>query len=414
MDESSSRPLDESPSLPGEPSSLPLDGLAVLDLSRVLSGPYCTMLLADMGARVIKVEQPGRGDDTRHWGPPFVGGESTYFLSVNRNKESLTLDFKKPGAARVLDALLERTDILVENFRAGTLRKVGLDYETLSRRFPRLIYCSITGYGQTGPRAGEGGYDAVTQAEGGLMSITGPEGGEPFRMGVAIADIVAGMYAAQGVLLAIIARGRTGRGQLVDVAMLDAVASLLTYQASSYFAVGVPGVRLGNRHPSIAPYDTFATSDGVLVLAVGNDDQWQRFCRVAALPSLAEDPRYATNAQRVEHLAALSAQLKKVIALRTTAEWLQDLRAAGVPAGSVRDIGEALADPQLRARGMIERVDHEAQKALRLLGVPVKLSDTPGSVRTAPPLLGEHSASVLKDLGFDEGEIARMREDGVI
>lgn len=392
----------------------PLHGLTVLDLSRVLSGPYCTMLLADMGARVIKVEQPGRGDDTRHWGPPFVGRESAYFLSVNRNKESLTLDFKKPGAARVLDALVARADILVENFKVGTLKKVGLDYPSLSARHPGLIYCSITGYGQTGPRAAEAGYDAVTQAEGGLMSITGPEGGEPFRMGVAIADIVAGMYAAQGVLLAIIARGRTGRGQHVDVAMLDAVASLLTYQASSYFAMGVPGTRLGNRHPSIAPYDTYATADGVLVLAVGNDDQWQRFCRVAALPHLAADARFTTNALRVEHIADLNAHLKKVIGLRTTAEWLKDLREAGVPAGSVRDIGETLADPQLHARGMIERIDHAAQKALHLLGIPVKLSHTPGSVRTPPPMLGEHSASVLRELGFGDADIAQLRESGTI
>ena len=395
-------------------SSAPLAGLTVLDLSRVLSGPYCTMLLADMGARVIKVEQPGRGDDTRHWGPPFVGRESAYFLSVNRNKESLTLDFKQAGARHVLDALLERADILVENFRVGTLDRVGLGYDSLRERYPRLVYCSITGYGQTGPRASEAGYDAVTQAEGGLMSITGPEGGDPFRMGVAIADIVAGMYAAQGVLLALLARHRTGRGQLIDVAMLDAVASLLTYQASSYFAVGVPGARLGNRHPSIAPYDTFATADGVLVLAVGNDDQWQRFCRVAALPALAADPKFASNALRVTNIAALSAQLARVIALKTTAEWLKDLREAGVPAGSVRDIGETLADPQLHARGMIERVDHEAQKALRLLGIPVKLSDTPGSVRTPPPTLGEHSAAVLRELGFDDNEIARMREERVI
>ncbi|MDQ3168883.1 MAG: CoA transferase [Acidobacteriota bacterium] len=394
--------------------SAPLAGLTVLDLSRVLSGPYCTMLLADMGARVIKVEQPGRGDDTRHWGPPFVGRESAYFLSVNRNKESLTLDFKQPGARRVLDALLERADILVENFRVGTLARVGLGYDDLRVRHPRLVYCSITGYGQTGPRASEAGYDAVTQAEGGLMSITGPEGGDPFRLGVAIADIVAGMYAAQGVLLALLARHRTGRGQLVDIAMLDAVASLLTYQASSYFAVGVPGGRLGNRHPSIAPYDTFATADGVLVLAVGNDDQWQRFCRVAAQPALAADLQYATNALRVTNIAPLAAHLTRVIALRTTAEWLTDLREAGVPAGSVRDIGETLADPQLHARGMIERVDHEAQKALRLLGIPVKLSDTPGSVRTPPPMLGEHSASVLRELGFDDNEVARLRDEGVI
>ncbi len=394
--------------------SAPLGGLTVLDLSRVLSGPYCTMLLADMGARVIKVEQPGRGDDTRHWGPPFVGRESAYFLSVNRNKESLTLDFKQPGARRVLDALLERADILVENFRVGALARVGLGYDDLRERHPRLVYCSITGYGQTGPRASEAGYDAVTQAEGGLMSITGPEGGDPFRMGVAIADIVAGMYAAQGVLLALLARHRTGRGQLVDIAMLDAVASLLTYQASSYFAVGVPAARLGNRHPSIAPYDTFATPDGVLVLAVGNDDQWQRFCRVAALPALATDPQYATNALRVTNIAPLAAHLTRVIGLRTTAEWLTDLREAGVPAGSVRDIGETLADPQLHARGMIERVDHEAQKALRLLGIPVKLSDTPGSVRTPPPMLGEHSASVLRELGFSDQEIAALRAGRVI
>jgi formyl-CoA transferase/CoA:oxalate CoA-transferase len=395
-------------------SSAPLAGLTVLDLSRVLSGPYCTMLLADMGARVIKVEQPGRGDDTRHWGPPFVGRESAYFLSVNRNKESLTLDFKRPGADRVLAALLERADILVENFRVGTLDRIGLGYETLRERYPRLVYCSITGYGQTGPRASEAGYDAVTQAEGGLMSITGPEGGDPFRMGVAIADIVAGMYAAQGVLLALLARYRTGRGQLVDIAMLDAVASLLTYQASSYFAVGVAASRLGNRHPSIAPYDTFATSDGVLVLAVGNDDQWQRFCRVAALPALGADPQYATNALRVTNYAPLGAHLKRVIALRTTAEWLADLREAGVPAGSVRDIGETLADPQLHAREMIRTIDHEAQKALRLLGIPVKLSETPGSVRTPPPMLGEHSAPVLREFGFSEEEIAAFRSDRVI
>ena len=392
----------------------PLDGITVLDLSRVLSGPYCTMLLADMGARVIKVEHPVRGDDTRHWGPPFVGGESAYFLSVNRNKESVTLDFKQPGAARVIEKLLATADVLVENFRVGALDRAGLGYDALKARYPRLIYCSISGYGRTGPRAHEAGYDAVAQAEGGLMSITGPEGGDPFRMGVAIADLVAGMHAAQGVLLALLARHRTGAGQLVDVSLLDSVVSLLSYQASSYFATGQPGVRLGNRHPSIAPYDSFATADGTLILAVGNDDQWQRFCRVAALPALGGDERFRTNALRVTHYDALAPQLRKAIARKSTAAWLAALREAGVPAGSVRDIGEALADPQMDAREMIARVDHEAQQALQVLGIPVKLSETPGRVRTPPPLLGEHTAAVLKELGLCRDEIETLKASKAI
>jgi crotonobetainyl-CoA:carnitine CoA-transferase CaiB-like acyl-CoA transferase len=387
-------------------SDSPLDGITVLDLSRVLSGPYCTMLLADMGARVIKIEHPERGDDTRHWGPPFVGRESAYFLSVNRNKESVALDFKQPASRPVIEALLARSDVLVENFRVGSLDRAGLGYEQLRTRFPRLIYCSITGYGRTGPRSGEGGYDAVAQAEGGLMSITGPEGGAPYRMGVAVADLVAGMHAAQGVLLALLARARTGRGQLIDISLLDSVASLLSYQAASYFATGEPGTRLGNRHPSIAPYDSFETADGVLILAVGNDEQWQRFCRVARLEALAVDPRFTTNAARVANYPALAAQLKPAIARRTTDGWLQALRESGIPAGKVRDIGEALADPQIEAREMIARVDHEAQQALRVLGIPIKLSDTPGRVRTAPPTLGQHTASVLSELGF-------ALEDGV-
>ena len=258
----------------------PLAGITVLDLTRVLSGPYCTMLLADMGARVIKVEQPGKGDDTRAWGPPFLAGESTYFLSINRNKESLTLDFKAPAGRAVLDTLVARADVLVENFRPGTLARQGLDYAVLAQAHPRLIYASLSGYGHTGPRAAEPGYDAVLQGEGGLMSITGPADGPAYRLGVAVADIVTGMFAAQGVLLALLAREQTGRGQHVDVAMLDSVAALLTYQAGIVFATGASPGRLGNRHPSIAPYDTFETADGPLVLAVGNDDQWGRFCNV--------------------------------------------------------------------------------------------------------------------------------------
>lgn len=377
----------------------PLEGLTVVDFSRVLSGPFCTMLLADMGARVIKIEHPVRGDDTRHWGPPFVGGESAYFLSVNRNKESVALDFKQPASKPIVDAIVARADVLVENFRVGAMQRAGLGYETLHARHPKLIYCSISGYGQTGPRAKEPGYDAVTQAETGLMSITGPEGGDPYRLGVAIADIVAGLYAAQGILLALIARNRTGRGQLVDIGMLDTAASVLSYQASAYFATGTANTRLGNRHPSIAPYDTFNTADGVIVLAVGNDDQWQRFCRVAGLEEAAADARFRTNAGRVAGYGALLAILTPVLASRTTADWMRALRDAGVPAGAVRDVGEALADPQLAARDMIARIDHEAQKALQVLGIPVKLSATPGAIRRPPPTLGQHTASVLKEFG---------------
>ena len=258
----------------------PLSDITVLDFTRVLSGPYCTMLLADMGARVIKIEQPRRGDDTRAWGPPFVSGESSYFLSINRNKESLTLDLKSPSAKPILDALLERADVVVENFRPGTMKRLGLSYDTLTKAHPRLIYCSVSGFGQTGPRSAEPGYDAVIQGEAGLMSITGAADGPPYRLGVAIADIVSGMFAAQGVAFALLARARTGRGQRVDVGMLDATAALLTYQAGIYFATGTTPGRMGNRHPTIVPYETFEASDGDFVVAVGNDEQWRRFSEI--------------------------------------------------------------------------------------------------------------------------------------
>src|SRR5207249_8214600 len=285
----------------------PLEGLTVLDLTRVLAGPYCTMLLADMGARVIKIEQPGRGDDTRGWGPPFVEGESAYFLSINRNKESVTLDFKRPEGRAILDRLIATSDVLVENFRPGTLAKLGLDYQTLAASHPRLVYASISGFGHTGPRSREPGYDAVMQAEGGLMSITGAAEGPPFRLGVAIADIVSGLFAAQGIALALFARERTGRGQAVDVAMLDSVAALLTYQAAIYFTSGSAPSRMGNRHPTIVPYETFGASDGEFVLAVGNDEQWRRFCAAAGFGDA--DGRFATNAARVTGYAELKPRL---------------------------------------------------------------------------------------------------------
>ena len=391
---------------------LPLQGVTVLDLTRVLSGPYCTMILADMGARVIKIEQPGNGDDTRGWGPPFINGESAYFLSINRNKESVTLDFKNPEARAILDQLIARSDVVVENFRPGTLARIGLDYASLAPKHPKLIMCSISGFGQTGPRAHEAGYDAVIQAEGGLMSITGAADGPPYRLGVAIGDIVSGVFAAQGVLLALLARERGGQGQLVDVGMLDSVAALLTYQAGIYFATGSAPKRIGNRHPTIVPYETFVASDGEFVIAVGNDEQWRRFCAVAGL---GHDERFATNRLRVTRYDELKPLLAERLRSETRQSWIARLSAAGVPCGSVRDLEEVFTDPQLAAREMIASVDHATVGALQLLGVPVKLSATPGSVRTAPPTLGQHTESVLRDdLGFNAAQIAVLRDQRAI
>jgi formyl-CoA transferase/CoA:oxalate CoA-transferase len=391
----------------------PLDGLMVLDFSRVLAGPYCTMQLADLGARVIKIEQPGRGDDTRAWGPPFVGGESAYFLSVNRNKESLALDLKHPAARPAIDTLLGAADVLVENFRPGTMERLGLDYDAIAARHPRLVYCSISGFGQTGPRRLEPGYDAMMQAEGGLMSITGAADGPPFRVGVAIGDIATGMFAVQGILAALLARGRTGVGQRVDVAMLDAVTALLSYQASSAFATGDTPVRMGNRHPSIAPYDTFAAADGDFVLSVGNDDQFRRLAAVLRRPELADDPRYRTNADRVVHADALRADLSSLLSGWRRAALLAALKEAGVPSGGVRTVTEALADPQLAAREMIVPLEHVAAGAIRVLGTPLKLSATPATIRTAPPTLGQHTDAILEgDAGLSKAEIAALRDAG--
>jgi crotonobetainyl-CoA:carnitine CoA-transferase CaiB-like acyl-CoA transferase len=393
----------------------PLAGITVVDFTRVLSGPYCTMLLADMGARVIKIERPGQGDDTRAWGPPFLAGESAYFLSINRNKESLTLDFKHREGRDLLERLVEKADVVVENFRPGTLDRVGLGYQDLAARCPRLVYCSISGFGQTGPRRDEPGYDAVIQAESGLMSITGAADGPPYRLGVAIADIVAGMFAAQGVLLALYARGQTGRGQLVDLGMLDAATALLTYQAGIYLGAGLIPGRLGNRHPSIVPYETFDAADGEFVIAVGNDHQWRAFCRVLGLEHLASDPSFDTNRKRVEGRDALHAVLQARLRTKPSGHWIEALTREGIPSGSVRTIDQALDDPQVGARGMIASMTHPVAGLIKVLGVPVKLSETPGSVRTPPPTLGQHTERILTaDLGMSTEEIARLKREGVV
>jgi crotonobetainyl-CoA:carnitine CoA-transferase CaiB-like acyl-CoA transferase len=390
----------------------PLDGITILDLTRVLSGPYCTMLLADMGARVLKIEQPGKGDDTRAWGPPFLEGESAYFLSINRNKESVTLDFKHPEGRALLDELIGKADVLVENFRPGTLTKVGLGYDEVAKKHPRLVYCSISGFGHTGPRSTQPGYDAIMQAEGGLMSVTGTADGPPVRLGVAIVDIVSGMFAAYGIATALLAREKTGRGQEVDLAMLDATVALLTYQAGNYFASGKVPARLGNRHPSIVPYETFAASDGDFVLAVGNDEQWRRFCAVA---NLADEERFATNRQRVSSYDSLRPFVAERLSERPRQQWIEALTAVGVPCGSVRNFDELFADPQVDAREMIAVVEHATIGPLKTLGVAVKLSDTPGLVRTAPPTLGQHTDAVLRqDLGLTSDTIAALRRQQVI
>lgn len=392
----------------------PLHGLIVLDFTRVLSGPYCTMILSDLGARVIKIEHPVRGDDTRHWGPPFIGEESAYFLSINRNKESLTLDFKRAEGKQVLEALLPRADVVVENFRPGTLAAAGLDGPALLARHPRLIYCSISGYGHTGPRRAEAGYDAVIQAEGGLMSVTGEADGPSYRLGVAISDIVSGMFAAHGIMAALYSREQSGAGQIVDIGMLDSAAALLTYQAGNYFTTGETPRRMGNRHPTIVPYEVFETSDGEIVIAVGNDPIWRRFCDVADLSALGADERFDTNRGRVEHYAELKAVLDRAFKARTREVWLGVLREAGVPCGSVRDVAEVLKDPQLKERAMIVELHHPTVGPINVMGSPIKLSETPPAIRTPPPTLGQHREAILMELGYDRQSILALEAAGVI
>lgn len=392
----------------------PLAGFTVLDLTRVLSGPYCTMVLGDLGARIIKVEQPGKGDDTRAWGPPFIGAESAYFLSINRNKESVTLDYKPAAGRAVLEKLIAQADVMVENFRPGTLERAGFGWEAMHQRFPRLVYASIAGYGQTGPRKDEAGYDAVMQAEGGLMSVTGDADRPGYRLGVAITDMVAGLYCAQGITAALLARERSGHGQRVDIGMLDTTAALLTYQAANWFATGKTPQRQGNRHATIAPYETFTTADGEMVIAVGNDEIWKRFCPAAGLPELAGDPRFATNKDRMANYEAMRPPIDRVFRTATSAEWIARLNAAGVPNGAVRDIGQMLNDPHLAAREMVQTLMHPAIGATRVIGAPIKLSDTPASLRTAPPVLGQHTDAVLAELGYSPAEVVELRNTRVV
>lgn len=390
--------------------SKPLDGVKVLDLTRVLAGPYCTMLLADMGADVVKVERPGSGDDTRAYGPPFLDGESAYFLSVNRNKRSMTLDLKNEKALELLRRLLETADVLVENFRPGTMEDFGLGYEEARRLNPRLVFCSISGYGHSGPNAELPGYDLIIQGEGGIVSLTGSPEGPPYKAGTSQADVVAGMMGFQGILLALIARANSGVGQKVDIGMLDSQVALLTYQAGIYFATGDSPTRMGNQHPTIAPYETYRCKDGYVNVACGNDNLWRTFCRAVGEDGWAEDPRYRTNAERVNNRRQLGELMEPLMLERTAQEWVDVLQKHGIPCGRIQTVGEVCESPQIKGREMVVRLNHPKAGPIRVTGVPIKLSETPGAVESPPPLLGEHTDEILSDwLGVSPSELESLR-----
>ena len=403
-----------------------LSHLRVLDLSRVLAGPWAGQTLADLGADVIKVERPGSGDDTRSWGPPFLKdaegentGEAAYYLAANRNKRSVTIDFTQPEGQRLVRELAAKSDIVIENFKVGGLASYGLDYESLKACNPKLIYCSITGFGQTGPYAKRAGYDFMIQGLGGLMSLTGrPEGDEgagPVKVGVALTDILTGLYSTVAILAALAHRDQHGAGQHIDMALLDVQVACLANQAMNYLTTGVSPHRLGNAHPNIVPYQDFPTADGDFILTVGNDGQFRRFAEVAGQPQWADDPRFATNKQRVANRAQLIPLIRQATVFRTTSEWVLLLEQAGVPCGPVNDLEQVFEDPQVRARGLAITLPHALAGNVPQVASPIRLSSTPVEYRHAPPLLGEHTEAVLQEvLGLHMDAVQGLRDAGVL
>jgi crotonobetainyl-CoA:carnitine CoA-transferase CaiB-like acyl-CoA transferase len=404
----------------------PLAGVTVLDLSRVLAGPWATQLLADLGAEVIKIERPGAGDDTRAWGPPFTSradgerGDAAYFFCANRNKRSVTVDMATPEGAALLRRLAAEADVVVENFKTGGLRKYGLDWQSLREVNQRLVYCSITGFGQTGPYRERAGYDYMIQAMGGLMSITGQAdgepGAEPMKVGVAVVDLFTGLYASNAILAALLHARATGQGQQIDLALFDVQAAVLANQATNFFVSGAAPGRMGNAHPNLAPYQPFPTADGAIVIAVGNDGQFRSLCAALGAPALGQDPRFVTNALRVQHRHELADALKPPLALRTTDAWIAALERAGVPCGPINTVDRVFAEPQAQARGLVvEQTRRDLDRPVKTVANPIRLSQTPAVYRDAPPALGEHTDAVLRErLGLSAAEVAELRAKGVV
>ena len=401
------------PSGESTPTS-PLEGIRVVDLTRFMAGPFGTAMLADYGAEVLKIEPPGEGDGARAWGPPFAGGESIYFLSVNRNKRSLTLNLRHPEGVALFLRLADRADVVVENFTPGTMSRLGIGDDVLRRRNPGLIYCAISGFGQTGPYRDRSAFDLILQGMGGVMGTTGEEGGGPVRVGVPIADIAGGMYAAYAITLALLARGRTGVGQSLDVSMLDAQISWLSYYVGIYLSSGEIPPRRGSAHATVVPYQAFACADGrYITLGTGNDRLFRRFCEVAGV-ALAEDPRFRTNPDRIHHRAELIPVLDALFRARPAAQWLDALTAAGIPCGPISTVDEIVGDPQVRAREMLVEIDHPSAGRITIPGLPVKCSGTPGAIRRPPPRLGEHTPEVLTELGLSPDDLPRLQREGVV
>jgi crotonobetainyl-CoA:carnitine CoA-transferase CaiB-like acyl-CoA transferase len=391
-----------------------LDGVKVLDLSRVLAGPLCTMILGDLGAEVIKVEAPGGSDETRGWGPPFQNGVSAYYLCANRNKKSLTVNLKDPRGKKIIYQLAEKSDVVIHNFKTGTMDRLGLGYEELSRFNPKLVYCSITGFGETGPYKDLPGYDFIIQGMSGLMSITGEEHSPPIKTGVAITDILTGLYASIGIQAALLEKERSGTGQKIDLSLYDCAVSSLVNVASNFFMTKKLPQKMGNRHPNIVPYQTFRTADGEMVIAVGNDRQFQDLCSVLEMRELSSDPRFSTNPERVKHRTELIPILEKRFQTKTTSHWLEACQRKKIPCGPIQKLDEVVCDPQLKAREMFLSMEHPVAGTIQVAGSPLKLSKTPVKQNQYPPLPGEHNELILRDLGYSAADIEDLKMNRII